>query len=87
MGQGIVGGLAGNGAIAPSVIQILSYKGASGVVDPQHIAQQVPVKIIGGGRTVQGVHHADDAAFVVQIHDLLGVGAFVVISLAAGLSD
>ena len=62
VGNIVAGGLAGDGAVVPGVVQILGLQRAVFVVDGNHIALQVPLKVVGAGHATGGQFHANDAA-------------------------
>ena len=73
-----VGSVAGNGAVAPGVVQILGLQSAVGIVDGNHIALQIPLEIVGAGDTAHGMDHTNDGAFVIQEDNVLVGSTFAV---------
>ena len=61
VGNIVAGGLAGDSAVAPGVVQILGLQRAVGVVNGNHITLQVPLEIVEVAYTAGGQLHADDA--------------------------
>ena len=49
VGDGVVGGLGRNGAVAPGIIQILGNQSAGQVINAYHIAQRIAVEIVAFG--------------------------------------
>ena len=78
IGNIIAGSLAGDSAIAPGVVQILSLQRAVGIVDGYHIALQVLLEIVGVGSAAHGVDHTNDGAFVIQEDNVLVGSTFAV---------
>ena len=56
--------IAGNGAVAPGIVDVLSDQSTAGVVNAHNIAQRIPVEIVGTGHTAGGILHADDGVAV-----------------------
>ena len=50
--QRIVGGIVGNGAVTPGVIQVLDLQNAVGVINCHHVALQIPLEVIAASSTV-----------------------------------
>ena len=62
--------VAGNSAVTPSVIDILGDQIAIGIVNTNHIAQRIPMEIVGSGHTTGGILHTDDGVAVIQEDNL-----------------
>ena len=60
------GSITGDGAIAPSIIDILSDQITAGVVNAHHIAQGIPVEIVGCRHTINSMLHTDDGIAVIE---------------------
>ena len=59
--------VAGNRAVAPSIIDILSDQSATGIVDTDHVAQRIPVEVVGCRHTINSMLHTDDRVAVTII--------------------
>ena len=59
--------VAGNGAVAPSIIDILSDQSATGIVDTDHVTQRIPMEIVGCRHTINSMLHTDDRVAVTII--------------------
>ena len=78
VGHIVTGSFAGNGTVAPDVVQILGLQHAVGIVDGNHIALQVSLEVVEAAYTAGGQLHADDTALVIQEDDILGSGTLAV---------
>ena len=78
VGNVVISGFAGDGAITPGIVQILGLQSAVFVVDCNHIALQIPLEIVGAGDTAHGMDHTNDGAFVIQEDDVLVGSTFAV---------
>ena len=58
----VAGGLAGIGAVAPGVVQILGLQRAVGIVDSNHIALQIPLEVV----CVVGASHLHFTIFLAR---------------------
>ena len=75
-----VAGVKRDGAVAPRIVNITANPVAACVVDADHVTKQIALEIIGVRYTGSiGIYHADDLAFVVQIHDGFGSTSCTVI--------
>ena len=83
----VAGGLVGNGAVAPGVVQILGLQSAVDIVDGNHIALQVSLEVVGAGHATGGQFHANDTAFIIQEDDVFIGSAFTVNGLVNGFRN
>ena len=64
---GNVGSIAGDGAIAPGIVDISGDQSTAGVVNAHHIAQRIPVEVVGTGHAADGMLHTDNGIAVTII--------------------
>ena len=75
----VAGGLAGNGAVAPGIVEVLCLQYTIGIIDGNHIALQVPLEVVGIGSAAHSMHHTDDAALVIQEDDVFSGSTLTVV--------
>jgi len=70
VGDGVVGGLTGNSAVAPGIVVVLGNQSTGQVINAYHIAQRIAVEIVVTVQTVHSVLHTDDGIAVINESDL-----------------
>ncbi len=68
--KGKVGSLAGNGAVAPGIIQVLRHECTGSVENSGHIALQVSLEEVAVCCAVGSIVDANDGILVIQIDDV-----------------
>ena len=79
VGDGIVGSLAGNGAVAPGIIQVLRHECTGSVENSGYIALQVSLEEVAVCCAVGSIVDANDGILVIQIYDVFNRSRSVII--------
>ena len=79
VGDGIVGRLAGNGAVAPGIIQVLRHECTGSVENSGYIALQVSLEEVAVCCAVGSIVDANDGILVIQIYDVFNRSRSVII--------